>query len=89
MESLPLAFGSFNQNLHAPNRQVSIRSIQFVLAALQYEEASRDSALTLWCPCLECQGRRSVCPHLCTPLHTTCWHIANTYMRYGTTPFTL
>jgi len=40
MAVLHLSIGSLNLDLHVPVRQVSIRSMQFVLVALQYQEAS-------------------------------------------------
>jgi len=40
MAVLYLSLASFNLDLHAPLRQVSFRSMQFMLISLQSEEAS-------------------------------------------------
>jgi len=43
MAVLHLSLGSLNKDSHAPLRQVVIRSMQYVLVALQYEKASNYS----------------------------------------------
>jgi len=40
MAVLHLSLGSLDIHLHSPLRQVAIRPMQYVLVALQYEEAS-------------------------------------------------
>jgi len=42
------SLGSLNVHLHAPFRQVIIRSMQYLLEALEYEEASNYSTSTKW-----------------------------------------
>ena len=62
---LSLSLGSLNIHLHVP-RQVSIKSMEHVLIALQFEEHLN---FTLWMPpALDVRGRRLVAQILCTPL---------------------
>jgi len=76
MVVLHLSLGPLNIDLHAPLGQVYIGSMQYVLVALQNEEASSYSILlkcncctfTLWMTtALDARGRRSVC----SALHAT------------------
>jgi len=47
-----LSLGELNLDLHVPLRHVSIRSTQYVLVALQYEEASSYNILIKFSFCI-------------------------------------
>jgi len=69
---------TFNSDLHVPLRKISIRSIQYVLEALQYEEACSHNSFvivkrklcdfTLWMPLPWMPGAVAPYDPLCTPL---------------------
>jgi len=73
MTVLHLSLGSLNLNLHAPLRKVSIRSLQHMLLALQYEEASSHNIAIKYCIIFVillfgCPGVSPRSHLLCTPL---------------------